>query len=710
MKKLLAIAMFLALVSAAWAQARKTRDRWWDRRWDCRRTVEVQAPKPKYPGDEVGYVEFRTGGRIEADGRDLRVVAQDKPVAHKIIQLGPGDVCKVAFRLVPGVTTYGIYYGNPKAKPSEGGWEAKRGLLLEVRRYRGPGYQTWAQTKQSLDRAKSLVMGRMFAPNVFLGYNPFGETKNYISVYTGWLAIDAPGNYAFATTSDDASFLFIDDKPVAEWPGTHRALPYAARVGVVKGMTAGLHRFAYYHVQAIDRAAAVAAWIPPSRLKDLPPPSPGRDGGKARMAWMKKNKFDVIPAGAFPPVARGVLKAYDVRGSKPVADFDVKNLGEIAVGDGYAQRIQFIDKTPQRKRPSPPRWRFGDGNGGTGSPVEHVYFEEGDYKVTLEVGRASITQTVHVDRDWSRQMRPSKDGPEQYFPIISKYAFASMPPAHLVAAARYFEELGKDALTARLCCQVLSAKGETIPPDTRYELTMLLAETAHDAESARAAVAACHSAEQKTQDMRQQAALALAAGEVSLEQLDSPDLAEKEFRRVATQYASASRDTMRRAYVGLGDAYRAKGNCAKAKECYDQAAEIPISKDEFRRSAVQVGAYSRAVDMYLRDGKLDHAEDFLDAWEWEFPAERLHGYSTLLRARVLVARGDHRNAARSLDRLVLVNPTSPYAADCLMLAAQCYVKVGDKKKAAAVLRQVVDEYKDSPLNAEAAKQLKQMGG
>ncbi|MEW6359949.1 MAG: PKD domain-containing protein [Planctomycetota bacterium] len=707
MKKYLLLLILLAPPQAA---AQKTP--WWDRQWQCRREAEVQVPKPKYEGDEVGYVEFRTGGYMRPDGGDIRVLADRDVIPHMVVQAGPGDYAKIAFRLAQGAKTYHIYYGNAKAEKPAETWEPKRGLLLEVRQFRGPGFQTWGQMQQSLDRAKELVMGRTFAPNVFLGYNPFGETANYIAIYTGWLAIPSRGDYVFATTSDDASFLFLDDKLLVSWPGTHRAAPYAAQFEVARAMQPGLHKFAYYHAQAIDQAAAVAAWLPPWSLKELPP-ADDRQNRAARLEWMKQNRFEVIPASAFPPVTKGVLKDYRVHGAQLAPDFEVENVGEAAVGEEHIQRIKFTDATTPVRGFAvvTQRWDFGDGNTATGSPVEHVYLRDGAYKVTLTIATAahhfSVTQTVYVTRDWERQTRPATDDPKIHLPNLSKYEFEQMPPEHLVVAARYFGEMEQEEMVVRLC-KIALARAKDAPVDALYEMAMLLGKAARDAETGRVAVQAFHDIEARSKDMRQQAALALAAGETSLNVLHSPDLAEKDFSRAATTYASADREALRKALVGLGDVYREKGVYERAKECYDKAAEIQIAREEFRKTAVQVGAYSRAVDNYLRDGKLDEAENFLDAWEWEFPPERLRGYSSLLRGRLLTARGDHGGAARELERLVLVNPRSPHAAECLLLAAECYLKAGDRKKAVAALRQAVNECKDSPLHPEAVKQLEKL--
>jgi TolA-binding protein len=86
------------------------------------------------------------------------------------------------------------------------------------------------------------------------------------------------------------------------------------------------------------------------------------------------------------------------------------------------------------------------------------------------------------------------------------------------------------------------------------------------------------------------------------------------------------------------------------------------------------------------------------------PADKLEGFSTLLRARLLIAEKDYAAAAREAMSLVRVNPRSNYAPDLLKLAAAAYRESGNEDRAQESLRQLVENYPESPLAAEAADQ------
>ena len=103
-----------ALIACLVVSARCYAQTWWDDAWACRRTVEVNQPVPQRPGEEAVFASFPTGGFLQADGADIRVLAEDKPAPHKIIFIGPGDRVSLLFRYVPGCRRYYIYYGNPQ--------------------------------------------------------------------------------------------------------------------------------------------------------------------------------------------------------------------------------------------------------------------------------------------------------------------------------------------------------------------------------------------------------------------------------------------------------------------------------------------------------------------------------------------------------------------------------------------------------------------
>jgi hexosaminidase len=70
-------------------------------------------------------------------------------------------------------------------------------------------------------------------------------------VYTGYINIDADGNYGFSTLSGNGSVLLIDDQPVVDNDGKHAVTEQEGAVPLVKGY----HRFTLKYVDAGGPAA-----------------------------------------------------------------------------------------------------------------------------------------------------------------------------------------------------------------------------------------------------------------------------------------------------------------------------------------------------------------------------------------------------------------------------------------------------------------------
>ena len=67
------------------------------------------------------------------------------------------------------------------------------------------------------------------------GYNPFGSSEYYISIYRGWVRVAKAGPYQFCTVSNKASFSFLDGKPLIHWPGQHTVRARHTRRGQRQG-------------------------------------------------------------------------------------------------------------------------------------------------------------------------------------------------------------------------------------------------------------------------------------------------------------------------------------------------------------------------------------------------------------------------------------------------------------------------------------------
>jgi TolA-binding protein len=122
------------------------------------------------------------------------------------------------------------------------------------------------------------------------------------------------------------------------------------------------------------------------------------------------------------------------------------------------------------------------------------------------------------------------------------------------------------------------------------------------------------------------------------------------------------------------------------------------------------GAYAQSVESLLREGSYDQAIEELDMWEWEFPLERLEGYSSYLRCKYHFGKKEWAKCSKEAALLVGVNPRSNYADKLLMIAAEAYEASGDKTAALKCLRLIVAEYPTSPLVETAKARIAKLGG
>lgn len=166
---------------------------------------------------------------------------------------------------------------------------------------------------------------------VYSGGNRLGNANNSLNIYRGFFVAPEKGTYVFHTASTDASFLLIDGKLVASYPGRNGV--WKALYGDYKGkidLEPGVHRFEYYHANSQWSYYAISAMSRP---------------GAKRMNIIPKERF--LP---FLPVTRGaVRKGKDFSWKKTgTIDIDGRQMREVTTSDGrkfyfYSEGSIFID-------------------------------------------------------------------------------------------------------------------------------------------------------------------------------------------------------------------------------------------------------------------------------------------------------------------------------------------------------------------------------
>ncbi len=220
---------------------------------------EITVPPDKDHG--IVVVQFFHHGEIKPDGKNVAVAAREELVPCRILQLGPGDYCRLAFQTSRGQKNYEVLYGGD-AVPESPEWTNKDGLLLETRVYKDCNLNSLESVRDAFRAARPI--GADYVESVHHACNPFAERPGpFFSRYSGSLMVNNSGKYGFFTSSRDCSFLLIDDKLVVEAPGVHGPA-YDTRPGTRKDiqLSAGRHKFEYYHAAIGSEAMMMAAWEP----------------------------------------------------------------------------------------------------------------------------------------------------------------------------------------------------------------------------------------------------------------------------------------------------------------------------------------------------------------------------------------------------------------------------------------------------------------
>jgi len=189
------------------------------------RTATVPAGRPY----TIVVTEFLHHGEIQPDGRNVVVAAQNKElVPTRILQLGPGDTCRLAFQTIKGQSEYDIFYGGEPPRENPPPWRGHEGLLLETRQFKPCDFNRLDSVRNAFNAAAAI--GADYVEGVFHSGNPLSlKREPFLSRYSGYIDIRKEGVYGWITSSQDCSFLLIDDKLAASWPGHHgprrRAVP-----------------------------------------------------------------------------------------------------------------------------------------------------------------------------------------------------------------------------------------------------------------------------------------------------------------------------------------------------------------------------------------------------------------------------------------------------------------------------------------------------
>ncbi|OGV73165.1 MAG: hypothetical protein A2340_13500 [Lentisphaerae bacterium RIFOXYB12_FULL_60_10] len=652
-------------------RAGPARAEWNSTNADCRYRIERTGDAGGKT--DTGYFLLWSNDRAASNTCIEVFGANGRQVGCEILWSAEGEALKVRFDASGQESSYEVYTGpGPVHSPV---WVPRGGLVIETRK-RGEGDPVNAAAIRQLCDTSGPVLGRSLIPDIFLGIHPHGPAKDFVSIIEGLFQVEKPGDYGFATISEDASCILIDGKAIAAWPGWHGC--QGGRLGQYQGritLSAGLHRIAYYNVKQGEGYTVTAAWQPP-----------GQD------------RFDVMPAGRFVPVSTYTVTGCESAPSRQnVAHFECAITGHFTIGSATLVLASFRALDEGRRY----RWEFDDGTREEGALTEHVFLSPGMRTVKLEVqnreGSSTGSQRVLVHPLWTQD----KDQPKHLFKAerrrLEREDLRAAPVADLVSVyriaadeedlmmARRFAALclqrkgDFDAITANVFCEM--ARFVQRPDLQEYGLAADAFELVIESPlftPAQKAWAHLHFSGLLIQYLGRVEAAQDHLQKVDMTLLPDPEQRLKRIYEADALFAQGHLDLARAAYVEVGTSY-APDNTALALK---RQARLETARD------------------YLRRGEYEGAEFMVRCIEWDAPEQRMATETGLIMIGICQGRKELQRALLLARKLLPVAETDTRKSELLQALVEIQFAMKHDAEAAVTYRQLL---KDHPYSEAAAR-------
>ena len=708
--------------------------------FDALRVVNVPTGK----NFAIIVTQFFQHGEVREDGRNVAVFPKNlgKPVPTRVLQVGPGDFCRVAFQVVAGQNVYEVLYGG---EPLKDGvlppWTATQGLLLETREYKNCNLNSYNAVREAYDSSKRI--GSDYVDGVHHAENPFTlKPGPFLTRYSGTMHIAAAGKYGFICSSQDCSFLVIDDKVVAEQPGMHPPR-YQAAPGSRQDipLTAGGHKFEYYHGAASSQAMMVLAW-------EVNPSDP-------------KPKPVAVPPEAFASSAIGRMAASPVtmRTEKLAPDFLVNVAGSVPLPDNDSPLVgvQFLDASPKALASNSKfHWDFGDGQKSDQTNPDHVYLRPGLYTVKLSIRRGpkpfEITNRVYIDEPKVTD-RTKFHQLDDYLRVLETYDPQTLDLASLKQMVLAFQAKADMLLAPPESADkaagekppeqqpAASPKRHREPPESKKAQALKYISAAVQTGKAafaedsplkgdEALIQLARSIGPTARDTLGNSPLAATIWQGAARKIANPELraeclvetadiavndmanfsAAKPLLEAATKVLGGDRSgpIANRFFRVWGDYYALAGDGKSARKAYNEAEAAMSTRKTYAERTAWQGAHGRSTEQFLKTKEFDRAIAQIRRWQDEFPADKITGYVTLMYARYWAGREKYEQALALAGQLSAVNPDSPYIDQIEILASECHAAMGSPEKAIATLESMIKTYPGSPLIPEVKERIAQL--
>jgi tetratricopeptide (TPR) repeat protein len=639
-----------------------------------RATIKLKEP-PKIPDAGIS-IELPDFGQSRADLADA-LLLDDKGLMQPIAAVwrgqGQSDLL-LAKELKPGQNYY-LYFGGTAARSMENqNWTPKVSLLMETRRLpAGAKFDAWTDMQQTWNSA-SKVDGAGFVNSIYQAGNPFGESANFITHYTGYLQTSGLHDMLLYTLSSDASFVLVNDVFEFAWPGLHSPRADLNTVHSKKVIfTQDLTKIDYYHVKVGDRDPA------------------------AVLGWQKDARLQAIPAEAWlHPGTAQVDKIEEAHGWPiPIVKVDANSY------IGYEQQWYYDTKfsLPGAKLNGwTVQWQFEDGAIFTGAECRRIITNSSQQIVAITLQRGSdqargVKQFSFPDDLRAASIKNPNDV-ANYLDLLAHETPSLLSQFTLAGDLVFLRDFATDEQMAPFA-EAWLKKGPASD-----EPLWIPAQLAHLRALARsnpqAAVAELRNIDPQARNRyaRQLDMLELDILVFYLHDASVQDVANR------FSFQNPNSDIEQFAKIRVGDYYRLTDHYPEAIAEYQSVQKTIVDESAGRKLPAQDQAYSITIKDLLDKNLRNEAADKLSEWELKHPMAKFDGDYLLLRGRMLNAFGRWNEALSELDSFKKVQHDSPYVIDADFYRAQALDGLGKKDEARKIWNEIATDYPKYELVAQ----------
>ena len=156
--------------------------------FEALRAVDIPEAKTY----SVVVTDFLCHGLLSADGRNVVVSVRNRDmVPTRVLQLGPGDFCRLAFQPVRGQNEYEILYGGPSRRKTCRRGRATTACCWKPASTRSAIWRSWSRCGRRSRRPGR--MGADYVDGVRHASNPVSARPGpFFSHYSGYLTCRRP--------------------------------------------------------------------------------------------------------------------------------------------------------------------------------------------------------------------------------------------------------------------------------------------------------------------------------------------------------------------------------------------------------------------------------------------------------------------------------------------------------------------------------------